>query len=121
VDCDLVGAVQREVVALLVEAKGLVDAHAGGADEANQVALCQAQGNENVAVGGSLSASRRESLIHRAAESGYSRKLFTPVDAASCMSIRPALQVAASSSDKSTDPADSDGRTAPRPTLGRLR
>ena len=42
-DCDLVGAAHREVVALLVEAKGLVDAHAGGADDASQVALCQAQ------------------------------------------------------------------------------
>ena len=59
-DDDSVVAIHREVVAPPVEVGSLVDSHAGGADEASQVALCQAQGNENVPFEGSLTALRGE-------------------------------------------------------------
>ncbi len=45
-DDDPVVAIHQEVVAPPVEVGSLVDAHAGSADEASQVALCQAQGDE---------------------------------------------------------------------------
>jgi hypothetical protein len=57
VDDDSVVAIHREVGAPLVEVGSLlVDAHARGADEASQVALCQAWGDGSVPFGGSLSA-----------------------------------------------------------------
>jgi uncharacterized OsmC-like protein len=80
----LVGAVQREVGALLVEVESLVDAHAGSADEASQVALCQRRGTKegkidrielDIEFAGPLSSEQRSKLLEIAKKCPVHRTL----------------------------------------------
>ena len=50
-------------------------------------------------------------FIHRESEKAYSHKPDQPIYATSCMSIRPTLQAAASTSDGSVDLTGSEGKT----------
>ena len=59
--------------------------------------------------------------IHRIGEKVNSRKPSRPIYTAPCMSIRTALQTAASSSDGSADLFRWEGKTLPRRRIGRLR